>query len=81
MVAIGCWSVGRYMTVTGRYYRYLVIVLALDVLSLLSMVFWTPDTPLAIELAGITIEGFGFGTVIVSTMVALVAHISHQGNL
>lgn len=80
--AFGCWFVGRHIRVTGRYKHYMLTVTFITMLAVLGIAtLWVPysdRTPLA--LLCMMIEGFGVGTVIVGTMVALVADVAHEGN-
>lgn len=77
MVALGCWSAGRYLGVTGRYKNFLVSVLVLHVLAAFGTFSWTDSTSISFRLLCMNVEGFCFGVVLVATMVALVADISH----
>ena len=80
-VATGCWCVGRYITMTGRYKSYLIVSTILVMLSNFCMVLWTPTGEIAPKLACMLLDGFGNGGIVVGTMVALVADISHEGKV
>jgi MFS family permease len=77
MVTIGCLLAGRYLGITGRYKNFVVSVIALQVTAGFATYFWTETTPMWYRLMCMNIEGFCFGVVLVATMVALVADITH----
>ncbi|KAI8139000.1 major facilitator superfamily domain-containing protein [Fennellomyces sp. T-0311] len=77
-VALGCWCVGRYIGATGRYKRYLMTVMGFDMLATFGMILWTPTNGVVSKFICMLVEGFGMGSVIVGTMVALVADIPHE---
>jgi MFS family permease len=77
LVTLGCWAAGRYLGATGRYRNFLVGVIALQVSAALGTYTWTDTTPIYFRLLCMNVEGFCFGTVLVATMVALVADIDH----
>ncbi|KAI9266563.1 major facilitator superfamily domain-containing protein [Phascolomyces articulosus] len=78
-VATGCWCVGRYIGATGRYKKYLMIVMAFDMLACLGMIMWGPTKDdLVFKFACMLVEGFGMGSVIVGTMISLVSDIDHE---
>ncbi|KAI8139001.1 major facilitator superfamily domain-containing protein [Fennellomyces sp. T-0311] len=77
-IALGCWCVGRYIGVTGRYKNYLIAVMVLIIFSNLGMVLWTPTREIASKMTCMLVDGFGNGGIVVGTMVALVADISHE---
>lgn len=77
MVTIGCLIAGRYLGITGRYKNFVVSVIALQVLAAFATYFWTESTPMWYRLTCMNVEGFCFGVVLVATMVALVADITH----
>ncbi|ORY98954.1 major facilitator superfamily domain-containing protein [Syncephalastrum racemosum] len=78
--AFGCWFVGRHIRVTGRYKHYMLSVTFITMLAVLGIAtLWVPysdRTPFA--LLCMMVEGFGVGTVIVGSMVALVADVAHE---
>ncbi|KAF7727961.1 hypothetical protein EC973_006849 [Apophysomyces ossiformis] len=78
MVATGCWSAGRYLRYKGRYKRYLNAIMVIHVIAIASYNTWKPDIPLIIPILTMNFEGYCMGTVIVATMVALVADIAQQ---
>jgi MFS family permease len=77
MVAIGCWTAGRYLGVTGRYKHFLVATVGVQVLTAFGTFSWNESTAMWFRLTCMNIEGFCFGVVLVATMVALVADITH----
>lgn len=77
MVALGCWLAGRYLGATGRYKNFLVCIIALQVVAAFGTYTWVIETSVAFRLLCMVAEGFCFGVVLVATMVALVADISH----
>ncbi|KAI9260460.1 major facilitator superfamily domain-containing protein [Helicostylum pulchrum] len=77
MVAFGCWLAGKYLGVTGRYKNLLVSILVLQVLAAVGTLSWKIDTSIPFRLLCMNVEGFCFGVVLVATMVALVADITH----
>ncbi|KAG0169205.1 hypothetical protein DFQ30_003870 [Apophysomyces sp. BC1015] len=81
MVASGCWSAGRYLKSKGKYKHYLVGIMVVHVLAATSYYAWNPSIPTWIPILSMNFEGYCMGTVIVATMVALVADISQRGNL
>ncbi|CAO3634827.1 unnamed protein product [Cunninghamella echinulata] len=81
MVAIGCLMAGRYLAWKGKYYRYVIILMVLNVLSNILTYFWqSKSTPLWFYVTTMNIEGYTFGAVFVVTMVALVADIEQKDN-
>ncbi|KAI9018647.1 major facilitator superfamily domain-containing protein [Phycomyces nitens] len=80
MVTIGCWVAGRYLAVTGRYKKYVVVFTVVHVGATVSHFLWTSSTPMWIRFVSMSVEGYCFGTLFVATMVALVADISQKEN-
>ena len=52
-----------------------------DMFATFSMIMWTPTNEMVSKFICMLVEGFGMGSVIVGTMVALVADIPHEGNI
>ncbi|KAG2232681.1 hypothetical protein INT48_006860 [Thamnidium elegans] len=77
MVGFGCWLAGKYLGMTGRYKNFLVSILVLQLLAAVGTLSWKIDTSIAFRLLCMNMEGFCFGVVLVATMVALVADITH----
>ncbi|KAL0090948.1 major facilitator superfamily domain-containing protein [Phycomyces blakesleeanus] len=80
MVTIGCWVAGRYLAVTGRYKKYIVVFSVVNVGATVSHFLWTSTTPMWVQFLSMSVEGYCFGTLFVATMVALVADISRTEN-
>ncbi|KAI9307369.1 major facilitator superfamily domain-containing protein [Cunninghamella echinulata] len=81
MVAMGCLMSGRYLGWQGKYYKYIVILMAFNVLSNIWSYLWRSETSsLWFYFTTVNIEGYTFGAVFVATMVALVADIDQKDN-
>lgn len=78
MVAFGCYVAGRYLGATGRYKKFLVSILALQMVAAFATYSWVVESSITFRLLCMLAEGFCFGVVLVATMVALVADISHS---
>lgn len=78
MVATGCYLAGCYLKIKGTYKHFLVTVMSFHVVACIATRSWNLSTPLWFNMLCMNLEGFIFGTVVVSTMVALVADISHS---
>ncbi|KAG2206515.1 hypothetical protein INT47_008532 [Mucor saturninus] len=78
MVAFGCWTAGRYLGATGRYKKFLVSIIALQVTAAFGTYTWALETPIPFRVLCMVAEGFCFGVVLVATMVALVADVPHS---
>ncbi|KAI7856859.1 major facilitator superfamily domain-containing protein [Circinella umbellata] len=78
-VASGCWCVGKYIGTTGRYKKYLMIVMLFDTCACFGMIWWaSTNNDLAFKFVCLLVEGFAMGSVIVGTMVSLVSDIDHE---
>ncbi|KAI8082781.1 major facilitator superfamily domain-containing protein [Halteromyces radiatus] len=77
-VALGCWVAGKILAVKGRYYRYILFSMVIQLIATILTYSWTPSTPIWSMIFTMSFEGYAFGSVFVFTMVALVADIDHQ---
>ncbi|KAI8377966.1 major facilitator superfamily domain-containing protein [Radiomyces spectabilis] len=78
LTALGCWAAGRYLRAVGRYRTFIRSTMVFHVLAVFAISQWTYDTPMWLRIIPMNLEGYCFGTVLVATMVALVADIDSK---
>ncbi|KAI9262018.1 major facilitator superfamily domain-containing protein [Sporodiniella umbellata] len=78
MVALGCWTAGRYLGYAGRYKYFIIIMLLIHVCATVGMFSWKKDSPLLFQMVCLNMEGFCFGCVLVATMIALVVDLPYS---
>ncbi|KAK9464590.1 major facilitator superfamily domain-containing protein [Lipomyces arxii] len=75
---IGAISTGSYMRATGRYYKIMVFSAALLFVGCLLVCTYGFNTGTFIQILFLLIPGIGFGSLLTSTLIALIASVPHE---
>ncbi|KAK9463451.1 major facilitator superfamily domain-containing protein [Lipomyces oligophaga] len=75
---IGAISTGSYMRGTGKYYWWMVSNATLLFLGCILVSTYSPATPTFLQVLFLLIPGIGFGSLITSTLIALIASVPHE---
>ncbi|KAJ7310603.1 MFS general substrate transporter [Mycena albidolilacea] len=74
-VAIGSLLAGLYMRRTGRYWTFQVISSLSIIAANILLASWNPDTPEWVLYVTLAPSGFGFASVMTTTLLALIASV------
>ncbi|KAK9430315.1 major facilitator superfamily domain-containing protein [Lipomyces doorenjongii] len=75
---IGAISTGSYMRATGKYYRVMIFNASVLFVGCLLVCTYGPTTATPVQVFYLLVPGIGFGSLLTSTLIALIASVPHE---
>ncbi|KAK9331792.1 major facilitator superfamily domain-containing protein [Lipomyces starkeyi] len=75
---IGAISTGSYMRATGKYYRIMIFNASVLFVGCLLVCTYGPTTATPVQVFYLLVPGIGFGSLLTSTLIALIASVPHE---
>ncbi|KAK9475884.1 major facilitator superfamily domain-containing protein [Lipomyces japonicus] len=75
---IGAIGTGSYMRATGKYYKVMVFNATTLFVGCILVCTYGPNTATPVQVMYLLISGIGFGSLLTSTLIALIASVPHE---